>query len=49
MRIRKDIINFTTPIIMEQAFVLSLGMINTIMAGHLGKEAVSAHRHGRLN
>lgn len=42
MRIRKDIISFTIPIIMEQAFVLSLGMINTIMAGHLGKEAVSA-------
>lgn len=42
MKIRKDIIGFTIPIIMEQAFVLSLGMINTIMAGHLGKEAVSA-------
>lgn len=42
MKIRKDIIGFTIPVIMEQAFVLSLGMINTIMAGHLGKEAVSA-------
>lgn len=42
MKIKKDIINFTIPIIMEQTFVLSLGTINAIMAGHLGKEAVSA-------
>ncbi|WP_298841286.1 MATE family efflux transporter [uncultured Clostridium sp.] len=26
----------------EQLFVISLGMINTMMAGHIGKEAVSA-------
>ena len=40
--IRKDVINLTLPILMEQLFVMSMGMINTMMAGHIGKEAVSA-------
>ncbi|MDD3225051.1 MAG: MATE family efflux transporter [Clostridium sp.] len=39
---RKDVINLTVPIIMEQFFVALMGMINTMMAGHIGKEAVSA-------
>lgn len=39
---RKDVINLTVPIIMEQLFVALMGMINTMMAGHIGKEAVSA-------
>ena len=40
--IQKDVINLTIPIFTEQLFVISLGMINTMMAGHIGKEAVSA-------
>jgi putative MATE family efflux protein len=42
MIIRKDVLRLTLPVVMEQAFVVSLGVINTIMAGRLGKEAVSA-------
>jgi putative MATE family efflux protein len=42
MRIRKDVLKLAIPILMEQAFVVSMGVINTMMAGHLGKEAVSA-------
>jgi len=30
------------PIIAEQAFIMVMGVVNSIMAGHLGKEAVSA-------
>lgn len=40
--IRKDVINLTLPILMEQLFVMSMGMVNTMMAGHIGKEAVSS-------
>ena len=40
--IRKDVINLTLPILAEQLFVISMGMVNTMMAGHIGKEAVSA-------
>jgi len=40
--IRKDVFNLTVPIVTEQLFVISLGMINTMMAGHISKEAVSA-------
>ncbi|MDF2502831.1 MATE family efflux transporter [Clostridium sp.] len=40
--IRKDVFNLTIPIFTEQLFVMSLGMVNTIMAGHISKEAVSA-------
>ena len=40
--IRKDVFKLTVPILTEQLFVISLGMINTMMAGHIGKEAVSA-------
>lgn len=42
MKIRKDVLDLAFPIIAEQAFVIIMGMVNTIMAGHLGKEAVSA-------
>ncbi|WP_026486123.1 MATE family efflux transporter [Caldanaerobius polysaccharolyticus] len=42
MLIRKDVLNLTLPIIAEQAFVMFMGVINTIMASRLGKEAVSA-------
>ena len=40
--IRKDVFNLTIPIVTEQLFVISLGMVNTMMAGHIGNEAVSA-------
>jgi len=40
--IRKDVFNLAIPIMTEQLFVISLGMINTMMAGHIGAEAVSA-------
>jgi len=40
--VRKDVFNLAIPIMTEQLFVISLGMINTMMAGHIGKEAVSA-------
>lgn len=39
---REDVVKLTGPIIMEQLFVTLMGMINTMMAGHIGKEAVSA-------
>lgn len=42
IKLRKDVINLTLPILMEQLFVTLMGMINTMMAGHIGKEAVSA-------
>ena len=42
MMIRKDVIKLTVPIITEQAFIMVMGVINAIMAGRLGKEAVSA-------
>lgn len=42
MLIRKDVIKLAGPIVAEQAFVMVMGVINTMMAGHLGKEAVSA-------
>lgn len=40
--IRKDVFDLAIPILMEQLFVVSMGMINTMMAGSIGKEAVSA-------
>ena len=39
---RKDVINLTLPILTEQFFVMFMGMINTMLASHIGKEAVSA-------
>ncbi|PRR85709.1 MATE family efflux transporter [Clostridium luticellarii] len=40
--IRKDVFKLALPILTEQLFVMSLGMVNTMMAGHINKEAVSA-------
>ena len=42
MFIRKDVLKLALPVIAEQAFIMVMGVINTIMAGNLGKEAVSA-------
>ncbi|AEI31893.1 putative MATE family efflux protein [Clostridium acetobutylicum] len=40
--VRKDVVKLAAPIFVEQLFVTLMGMINTMMAGHIGKEAVSA-------
>lgn len=40
--IRKHVLTIALPVVMEQAAVMLLGIINTIMVGRLGKEAVSA-------
>lgn len=42
MIIRRDVVSLSVPVIAEQTFIMLMGVINTIMAGHLGKEAVSA-------
>ncbi|OOM79842.1 MATE family efflux transporter [Clostridium sp. BL-8] len=42
MLIRKNILKLAIPIMVEQTFVMLLGVCNTMMAGHIGKEAVSA-------
>lgn len=42
MLIRDDVLKLTMPIVAEQFFVMSLGVVNTIMASRIGKEAVSA-------
>ena len=39
---REDVFKLSGPIFMEQLFVTLMGIINTMMAGHIGKEAVSA-------
>ena len=40
--VRKDVYKLAMPILAEQLFVATLGMVNTMMAGHISKEAVSA-------
>lgn len=42
MLIRKDVLKLSLPIVIEQTFVMLLGVCNTMMAGHIGEEAVSA-------
>lgn len=42
MLIRKNVLKLAIPIIVEQTFVMLLGVCNTMMAGHIGEEAVSA-------
>ena len=42
MLIRKNILKLAVPIMVEQTFVMLLGVCNTMMAGHIGEEAVSA-------
>ncbi|AWK51466.1 MATE family efflux transporter [Clostridium beijerinckii] len=42
MLIRKNILKLAVPIMIEQTFVMLLGVCNTMMAGHIGEEAVSA-------
>ncbi len=40
--IRKDVLKLALPIVLEQFFVMSLGMVNTMIASNKGKEVVSA-------
>jgi putative MATE family efflux protein len=40
--IRKNVLKLAVPIMVEQTFVMLLGVCNTMMAGHIGEEAVSA-------
>ncbi len=40
--IRRDVWKMTLPVLLEQAFLMSLGVVNTIMASRIGEEAVSA-------
>ena len=42
MFIRKDVLKLSIPIMIEQTFVVLLGVWNTMMAGYIGEEAVSA-------
>jgi putative MATE family efflux protein len=42
MRIRKDVVKLALPVLTEQIFLVLMGVINTMMAGNIGKEAVSA-------
>ena len=42
MLIRKNVLKLAVPIMVEQTFVMLLGVCNTMMAGHIGQEAVSA-------
>lgn len=42
MFIRKNVLKIAIPIMVEQTFVMLLGVCNTMMAGHIGEEAVSA-------
>ena len=42
MFIRKNVLKLAIPIMVEQTFVMLLGVCNTMMAGHIGEEAVSA-------
>lgn len=40
--LRKEIVQLTLPVMAEQSFITLMGVINSIMAGHIGKEAAAA-------
>jgi putative MATE family efflux protein len=42
MFIRKNVLKLALPVLLEQTLIMSMGMINTMMASNIGKEAVSA-------
>lgn len=42
MLIREDVLKLSFPIVTEQVFIVSMGIATTVLAGHIGKEAVSA-------
>lgn len=42
MQIRKDVLKIAVPVFTEQLFITSIGILNTIIASGLGKQAISA-------
>ena len=42
LRIREDVLKLSIPVLTEQIFLVLMGVVNTMMAGNIGKEAVSA-------
>lgn len=42
MRIRKDVLKLAGPVFTEQLFITTIGVLNTIIASGMGKEAISA-------
>lgn len=40
--LRRDVISLTVPVVTEQVFTMSMGMVNAIMVGQVGSQAVSA-------
>jgi len=40
--VRRDVLSLTLPVVTEQMFTMSMGMINAIMVGQVGSQAVSA-------
>jgi len=42
MLIRRDVVKLAFPILVEQLFITTLGVLNTIIASGIGKEAISA-------
>lgn len=42
MKIRKDVYRMAVPVLTEQLFITSIGVLNTIIASGIGKEAISA-------
>lgn len=42
MQIRKDVLKLAGPVLTEQLFITTIGVLNTIIASGIGKEAISA-------
>ena len=42
LQIRQDVVKLSIPVLTEQIFLVLMGVVNTMMAGNIGKEAVSA-------
>jgi putative MATE family efflux protein len=40
--VRRDVLSLTLPVVTEQVFTMSMGMINAMMVGQVGSQAVSA-------
>lgn len=40
--LRREVIELTLPVLAEQSFITLMGVINAIMAGHIGKDATAA-------
>lgn len=40
--LHRDVMHLTLPVITEQTFIILMGVVNTMMAGHISKEAAAA-------